>query len=553
MVDLSAKPFHLSQRDIDWVEKTKRSMTLDEKIGQLFCPIGITTDSGYLAMLTQRMHIGGILFREMNGVEVQQAHRMLQKSSRIPLLIAANVETGGDGIASDGTGIGEQMSVAATEDAVFAEKLGEIAAEEGAAVGLNWAFGPVMDIDFNYRNPITNVRTFGSDVDRVIELGKKTREGLERNGLVSCIKHFPGDGVDDRDQHLVTSVNSLSKSKWEATYGRIFRTMIEDGVLSIMTGHIQLPAYQTDGLPASLSKDLLKGLLRGELQFNGLVITDATPMVGFCAAMSRQKAVPYAIEAGCDMFLFNKDMDEDFAFMKKGIEDGILSKQRLDEALTRILGLKAAMKLHERQQSGTLVPEASALEVLGCPAHIETAEACADQSITLVKDSEGILPISRQNYKRILLEILGDFPSNQRVQATLESRLKNEGFEVTVYQPEDFSTLDNNVTRFKTKYDLVLYIGNIENISNRTVSRIHWHTFFGNGNNVPWFVKEIPSIFVSVGNPYLLQDVPMIPTYINAYFNSDIVLEAVVDKLLGKSVFKGKSPIDPFCGRDELR
>lgn len=553
MVDLRAKPFFLGDEGIAWVEAALASMSLDEKIGQLFCPIGMTDDEAFLLHLVEHKRIGGILFRAMEGERIQRAHRFLQAHSRIPLLTAANVETGGDGIATDGTAYGSQMGVAAANDASFAYELGEIAAKEGAAVGLNWAFGPVADIDLNYRNPITNVRTFGSDPERVLQLARAASRGLWENGLAPCIKHFPGDGADDRDQHLLTSVNTLEKEAWENSFGKVYRALIDEGALSVMAGHIMLPAFQKERLPASLSKELLLGLLRNELGFNGLIVSDATPMVGFCCAMERRRAVPYAIEAGCDMFLFNKDMEEDFAFMKQGVEEGLLSKERLHDALTRILGMKAAMRLHEKQRLGTLVPGEAALRVVGCEAHKSAALSCADRAITLVRDAEGILPLKKEAHRRILLEVLGDFPSSARVRDTALALLKNEGFEVTVYEPEDMFSLESRTERFGQTYDLVLYLANIETASNKTVSRIHWHTLFGSGNNVPWFVKEVPTVFASVGNPYLLQDVPMIGTFVNAYSNGDIVLERLFDKLLGRSDFAGQSPVDPYCGREELK
>ena len=328
MVDLKAKPFYLKDEDISWVKDTISSMDLDEKIGQLFCPIGIFDGKEYLEHLAKDLHIGGLLFREDEGLKIQNSHRILQSASKVPLFLAANVETGGNGIATDGTGYGEQMNIAATGDKSCAYTLGKIAAVEGSAVGLNLAFGPIVDIDMNYRNPITNVRTFGSDAKKVMEMGMQVHKGLTENALASCVKHFPGDGVDDRDQHLLTSVNSLDKKQWDKTFGKVYKAFIDDGVLSIMAGHIMLPSYQKELLPATLSKELLQGLLRNKLGFNGMIITDATPMVGFCSAMQRSKAVPYSIEAGCDMFLFNKDIDEDFAYMKKGIESGILSENR---------------------------------------------------------------------------------------------------------------------------------------------------------------------------------------------------------------------------------
>ena len=382
--------------------------------------------------------------------------------------------------------------------------------------------------------------------------------------MAAAVKHFPGDGVDERDQHLLTSINSLSCREWDATYGDIYQAMIDEGVMAVMAGHIALPAYEEyyDGrpcervIPATLSANILKRLLREKLNFQGLVITDATPMVGFCCAEERKKAVPLAIENGCDMFLFNKDLDEDIMYMTEGYQNGILSDARLEEAVKRILAAKAALKLWRKQKTGTLVPGEEALSVLRCEEHDAWARECADEGVTLVKDTQHLLPIRPQRHKHILLEMMGDFSSNEEVCRSFQFKLKQEGFQVTVYKEERLGLeekLFDTVEEFKEKYDLVIYIGNIETASNKTVSRLNWHTLFGLGNNMPWFVHEVPTMFISVGNPYHLLDVPMIRTYINGYCNSEYVISAIVRKITGKSSFKGKSPVDAFCGRWDTR
>lgn len=561
MINLKANPFFLNDEDIKWVKDIIADMTIEEKIGQLFCPIGFSNDENYLKTLLSTKHIGGMLYREGQGAEMQSTHRILQTNSKIPLLLAANLEAGGNGIAVDGTYFGKQMQIAATNDTEFAYKLGKVSCGEGAVVGCNWSFAPVVDIDMNYHNPITNIRTYGDNPDKVLENGLQYMKAAEECDVAVSIKHFPGDGVDERDQHLLVSVNSLSCEEWDNTFGKVYKGLIEGGALTVMAGHIAMPAYQKSIntefphriIPATLSPELLNGLLREKLGFNGMVVTDATPMVGFCAAMNREQAVPYSIACGCDMFLFNKDLDEDYTFMMNGYKNGIITDERLEEALTRILATKAALKLHEKQKAGTLVPTEESLKTLKCEEHINWAKDCADKSITLVKDTQRLLPINPVKHKRILLEILGDFPSNERVINSMRDLLTKEGFEVTVYQPENFGMPLDNVSAIKSKYDLVLYIGNVENASNKTVSRINWHTLFGQGNNIPWFVEEVPTMFISVANPYHLLDAPMVKTFINCYSNSEFILEAVVDKILGKSEFKGISPIDPFCGREDTR
>lgn len=175
-----------------------------------------------------------------------------------------------------------------------------------------------------------------------------------------------------------------------------------------------------------MSPELLKGLLRQKLGFNGLIVTDSTCMVGFSSAMKREKAVPYAIEAGCDMFLFNKDLEEDYQYMLNGYKQGILSEQRLDEALTRILATKAALGLHKRKRrncSGGIC-----IEILKSKEHEAWAKKSADTAVTLVKDTAKLLPLSPKKVKKVLLEIMGDFPSNERVVKSFEECLMKEGF-----------------------------------------------------------------------------------------------------------------------------
>lgn len=559
MIDLKGKPFYLNESQIGWVEETLAAMTDDEKAEQLFCPMLAFTDPNAIKGMFGGHNYGAAMFRVDGAKATMEAVNTLQEISKIPMLISANLEDGGNGVVTEGTYMGRQMLIAATDEEEKAYQLGKICGREGNAVGVNWAFSPVLDIDKNYHNPITNVRTYGSDYKRTIRMGKNYIKGLGEEGLIPAIKHFPGDGVDERDQHLLTSVNTLSIDEWEASYGQIYRTMIEDGAMTAMVGHIAMPAMEEkfDGkpcekvIPASCSKNIMTGYLRGGLGFNGLISTDASPMVGLTSNTIRREAVPDCIENGADVLLFGKDLDEDVRFMKEGIASGRLSRKRLDEAVTRILATKAALHLPEKKADGSIFRTDEDLKAIGTEEHIAWAKECADHGVTLVKDTVNLLPLSPEKHKKVLFELLGDFPSNDRVRKQFISLLEKEGFEVTEYVPETMETIfnDADVEGFREKYDLVFYVGNIENASNKTVARINWHTLFGAGNNLPWFAKEVPCIFVSVGNPYHLLDVPMIHTYINGYCHSPYVIDAIMEKVMGRSEFKGISPVDPFCGR----
>ena len=565
MIDLRANPFFLDDEGVRWVEETREGMTAEEKMQQLFFPIGYSANEGYLQYELLNRRPGGVMFRSGKTEELFGAYTYLQKHTKIPMLLAANLEAGGDGIVEEGTAFGKQMQAAATGDPEQAYRLGKISCAEGQAVGCNYAFAPVVDIDRNYHNPITNVRTYGNDPEMVKKCGLAYMRGAKECGSAVSIKHFPGDGVDETDQHVLTSVNSLSCEEWDATYGEIYRTLIENGALTVMAGHIAMPAYQKKFnpdfpqklIPATLSPELLQNLLREQLGFNGMIITDASPMVGFLCAMDRRRSVPFCIEAGCDMLLFNKDYGEDLEYMKAGYEQGILSEKRLNEAVTRILAAKAALGLHEKQKNGTLAPKKENLSVIGCAQHKAWAKECAEKAVTLVKDTQHLLPIRPEKHRRVLFEIMGKCPGEQRVAQRFIADMEKEGFTMIPYEEEvfDFSKPMHmeTVEEFRSKYDLVIYIGNVENASNKTTARLNWHAPYGAGNNIPWFVEIVPTLFISLQNPYHLLDVPMIKTYINAYSNHDEMIDTVVEKLLGRSPFTGVSPVDPFCGKEYLR
>jgi len=554
MIDIKGSPFNLSDEQKTWVDNKYASLSDDEKIEQLFCPLISKIDEDHLLKILSKYNFGAFMFRRGTACEIQSAVYTAQKAAKIPLLIAANLEDGANGLAAEGTYMGKQMLIAATGDAGYAYKLGKLCGREGSALGVNWSFAPVADIDLNCQNPITNVRTFGDNADTVLEMSRAYIKGLLEEGVIPAVKHFPGDGVDNRDQHLLTSVNTMLMDEWENSFGKIYRSLINDGAMTVMAGHIAMPAMEEyfdkrecrQVIPSSCSHNVLK-YLRQNLGFNGLIITDASPMAGFTASGERKITVPLSIENGCDMFLFTKDMEEDISYMKKGYESGRLSEKRLRGAVTRILAVKAALKLHEHIPQKKINDKS----VLSCEEHKNWACSCADKAVTLVKDTQNLLPLNPKKMKKILLQILGDSESNERVISHFEKQLCAEGFEVTRYVRETLDTIfaDSSAEKFKAKYDLVFYIGNIETESNKTVNRINWHTLFGAGNNIPWFVNEIPALFVSVGNPYHLMDVPMIKTYINGYCNSSFVIDAVMNKLMGKSKFTGISPVDPFCGK----
>lgn len=547
MLELQKAPFFLTDEQAAWVKTTLASLSTAEKAGQLFCVMGGDYAPETLRQMAAEGKFGGVLFRPVQtGAEIKAAFEALDAAARVPLLKAANLEEGGSGGQSDGTLFGWPMLTAATDDVEAARRFGLVCGAEGANTGINWSFSPVCDLDLNCQNPITNVRSYGSDVERVKSFTAAYIEAMESQGVAACAKHFPGDGVDFRDQHLHPTVNSLSAEAWYRTYGAVYQNLIGRGLLSIMVGHIAQPnvaaaanaalTQEEQYLPASLSKTLLTGVLRGVLGFGGLITTDATIMGGYTMAMERRRAIPASIAAGCDMLVFTTDLEEDLGYLLQGISDGLLTVERLDEAVMRVLALKAKVCFgpHEQQP----VPAA------------QWRRECADKAITLVKNLQpDVLPVTPERYPNIRLITLGkDEILDGSVRQIARSYLEQLGFAVECYDP--FAD-DLHGTSGLAKNRLTLYFANYEQASNQTVVRIGWcqkHAL-----DIPRFVGEEPCVFVSLANPYHLQDVPRIKTYLNAYTATKDTICLSIDKLMGKSEFCGVSPVDPFCGLPDAR
>lgn len=566
MTDLSKKPYNLSAAQIDFVKQKVASMSTDAKIGQLFFVIGEDEENTDLKAFVEKYQPGGIMYRPDDAKKLQHEITTSQKASDIPLLIAANLEAGGNGLVNGGTWFGRPLQIAATDDAQNAYNLGDVSGYEAKQVGGNMSFAPIVDLDQNFRNPIMNVRTYGSDKERVIRMSDAQIAGLNANHVIPVAKHFPGDGVDERDQHLLSSINSLSADEWMKSYGEIYHHLIDNGLPSIMIAHIMQPAWERrlepgiedkDLRPASTSKLLINGLLRKVLNFNGLTITDATPMIGYNAIMKRSEALPATINAGIDMILFNKDIDEDYRFITDAVANGTIPMSRIDEAVTRIIATKVAQGV--MNTAGELCEPSSSNFDLKLAEHEKLAAKVAEESVTLVKDRDQLLPITPKKYPRVRLVVLGDtddggFKEGGKVTAKFKAKLEEKGFEVSVFDRQhlDFQEVFAGGVQFeKDRFDLAFYVANVETASNQTTTRLDWIHLMA--ADAPWFMKDIPTVFVSTCNPYHLFDIPMVSTYVNAYTGNDVTIDALLKKMMGQEEFLGKNPVDPFCGRFDTR
>jgi len=555
-VDLRAKPYNLSTEQIQWVEKTIAGMSAEEKVGQLFTNLfhfGVDAFSGNALTnkeILDKYHIGGARFHGGKSSQVQALLNELQTESKIPLLIAANCDSGGNGACADGTYIASAAQVEATRDTTVAYNGGLVSGREGRALGVNVNFDPCVDILFNWRNTIVNTRAYGTNADDVIKYTNAYLDGLVAEGeTIRCIKHFPGDGSEERDHHLVLGVNELSVEEWDNSYGRVYKNHIERGVEMVMAGHFVLPAYQKklnpqladkDLLPATLSEELIMGLLKGQLGFNGMVITDASHMLGMSSAMRREDYVPGAIAAGCDMFLFFNDMAEDFQFMLNGYKKGVITEERMTDALRRILGLKAKLNLHKKKAAGALLKTAKDLEIIGCEEHLRMRAEAADKGITLVKNTFNQLPIRPETHKRIRLyylqgEVGGIMAAGSKTLETIIAELQRRGFEVTVN--DGASRVKGSTLKYRQEVDAALIFADIVGYAAENNYRIRWKTPMS--SDCPWYVHEVPTVFVSLNYTTHLHDVTMVKCYINAYHNNPEIIKQVIAKIMGESTFKG--------------
>jgi beta-N-acetylhexosaminidase len=576
-VDLQAAPFNLDADAVAWVESTLAGMSLEEKIGQLFINHNNDYSPEYLDGVLENFHVGGMRYRPGPSSAVQEHIRYAQSKSRIPLLVASNPEMGGAGSCDDGTFVSTHLQAGSHPDKAIARQMGQVAGVETAALGCNWAFAPIVDIHYNWRNTVISTRSFGNTPEIVVERAKEYFDGISESPTVCAMKHFPGDGVDERDQHVVTSYNTFGYEEWNRTYGHVYREMIGHGVQSIMVGHIGAPELSrhfrprladADIRPATLAPELLQDLLRGELGFNGLVLTDASLMVGLTQAMKRKDLVPATIAAGCDMFLFFRNPAEDFGYMLDGYKSGVITEQRLHDALRRILGLKASLGLHRKPVS-ELVPPAEALAVIGSEAHRAIAAEIAEKTVTLVKDTANNLPITPQTHPRIRLYGISGGADFTRADPlayldTVKEELEAAGFEVHVFktaeQREAAGETGMNFMRvlseeatgdYADRFDAAFVFANVKGFAQEAAIRIKWSSPMA--AEIPWYVTEVPTVFVSLNQPNHLIDVPMVKTAIHAHAGSREAIRATIDKIQGKSAFQGTFNDNVFCGSFDTR
>lgn len=553
---LALPPFNLSTDDIAWVRRTRDTLPMEEKVRQLFVLAQFHDEPGEVPALL-RTRPGGVHRAWGRDIErAWQTTRAVLQQSAIPPLITGDLEGGAYGHGC-GTPLPNPMGTAAMDDPALARRVATVLARESRAMGFDWSFTPVIDLNVRPESPIVGTRSYGDRADTVREQALIHLQALQDEGLACTAKHWPGEGFDARDQHLLTTVNPLEWDAWQAGFGALYRSLSDAGVPAVMPGHIAFPAGArhrgvTDERechrPASLSREL-NALLREEIGFHGVIVSDATAMAGFTTWADRAESVPQVIENGCDVFLFSFDAEADLALMLRGLREGRLSEARVEAAVTRVLGLKARQGLHRRSIDDRLRPLDEVRDAIASPSHLRVAELAASAGITLVKDV-GVLPLSPQRHRRVVVVSPGiethwasDAP---RPLSHFLEALTHAGFEWRAFDPTRWPTPEDT--------DLVLYLLAKESMLSRGRVFLDWMQLHGDARKaMRRFWPAIPTVMVSFGHAAYLLDAPRMPVLVNAYTATPQAQRAVLQRLMGLTPFTGRSPIDAFCGQPEAR
>ena len=526
----------LSEVQQRWVEATFATLRTEDKVAQLLLPTLGTYDyrrEAVDAFLADRSLGGifvGIADRDQHRAEIAQ----LQARCRIPLVVASDLEAGAGHFIRGGVPFPEPLAVAAADDPQLAYVLGTAAAREGRYAGVHWTFAPVVDVNVNPDNPIANTRSLGDDPERVARLAEAIMRGMQEHGLAACAKHFPGDGVDDLDQHTVTTVNTLSRQEWHRISGLPFRRAIAAGVWSIMVGHIALPAWDATQnacgvyCPASISHTLVTGLLRGELGFQGLIVTDDMNMGGVAGYAKRRERTVACIAAGCDMLLFPK-LPDDYVTLVEAVRSGALPEARVNDAVHRILTFKARANLHTGPLFG---PAVAAQEQ---QTFVEASRQIAATAVVKVRDLHGTLPIRHLRPGARVLTIT--LASDSQDVPDVDSALRERGYHVDhVYNPDDLRLSDQTFA-----YDAVfvnfVFKGMWGVQSVRSVGT-HNRIFIGG------FYSDHPCVvFTSFGSPYHLRMFNTLPNYLNVHSSCPDSQRTAVRVWFGEAEACGTSPV----------
>lgn len=511
------------------LEKILSEMSLKEKIYQTMIPRSkdYLYDEATAEEKISECQVGGFFVGaeiidkvRMTGERVIEAIGRANKYLKIPPIICADTESGCGYLDERFPHFPRQMTLGATYDKELAYEYGKYTALAAKKIGVNLSLGPVSDINFNFHNSITGTRAIGDDPELVREMVAAEVRGMQEHGMGATAKHFPGDGMDYRDQHYVVTNNSLSVEEWKKTYGAIYKTLIDEGLLCVMAGHISFSAYQkerVDGmpLPATLSKELMTDLLKGELGFKYAIMSDALVMRGFRTTYADQiKSEIECFKAGCDLMLW--PCAEYAEAMENAVNSGEVSVERLDDAVMRILLLKKELGLFGDKEFKTDSVEKS----------FDVANKVAEKSVTLIRDRKNILPCKTAK-KVAIVSVRAYDDEHESLKYMKEEFIKN-GVDAEVYKDickKDFADCD-----------LIIYCTFATN--HKPLGLQVWPDW-----SVGTMFKE-KSVVVALGSPYVVNcNFADIHAAIAVYTNDAQSQRAAVNAIVGNISFLGKLPV----------
>ncbi len=539
-----------------WAQWTLDGLTLREKVGQMimpwvigdFAPVGSTSHDRMVGYVEDEA-IGGIIMSVGSPTEVAAKINGLQRRARVPLLVAADLETGagfrmrgavfmpGTIELGGATSFPSLMALGATGEPALAYEMGRITAVEAAAVGIRVPFAPVLDVNNNPDNPIINVRSFGEDPEQVAEMGAAFVRGIQDQGAIATGKHFPGHGDTDTDSHLRLPVINASRERMDSVELRPFNAAIRAGMGAVMTAHITVPSINGgNGEPATLSSAVLTDLLRTEMAFDGLIVTDAMDMSAISGRLGVGEASVRAVEAGADVILMPASVEAAAVGIVKAVEAGRVPEARIDDSVMRILEAKEALGLHEER---TVDLEAIPATV-GTPEHLAVAEEIAEKSVTLIKNGGGLLPLRGTRSARVLSvtyrrpsDVLAGRYFNRRLRQTYPRLIT-----ANVDQNTSAALSDGLIRQARNSALVVVSI---------YVTAVSYSNTVAVPEEVADFVRQLdaigtPHVVVSFGNPYLITDFPDVRAYMLAWSGSEVSQRAAARALFGEFDLRGRTP-----------
>jgi beta-N-acetylhexosaminidase len=399
----------MKQPDMKWVESTLASMTLEEKVGQILI-VGFWdyTDKETILQRARKYHLGGVFHFNESYKDVAAFVEAIQQDARIPLFISSDYEAGTGFYLREGTSFPRPMSrgYAGTEESEY--EIGKMIALEGKACGANYTFSPVVDVNIDPMCPDVNIRAYSDDTDAVCRLSRGYIRGIQDQGMIATAKHFPGNGGTFMDQHISTAIIDYSREDIERLFLKPFREAIAAGVGAIMVAHLEVPALTTEihpkigrTIPASMSYEVITELLKEQMGFDGIVMSDALDMGGVMGMYNREEANIKALQAGTDLLLnfFPMDFEKDYESILRNVKEGVISMERLDDAVRTILKAKSKIGLDQGNFKTLPQPELEKIFVPG--AKDEICQDIALKGLTLLHNINNILPIADIKGKKV--------------------------------------------------------------------------------------------------------------------------------------------------------